>query len=572
MKLNQALSILKTRKLTGEPKLCILACGCQPLHLGTFLHACLVQRFPEDRCEITTGLYGDLLNNLERAAKSAATAAAVVLEWSDVDPRLGLRSTGGWTKASRLDIVATSRERLSQFAKVTEKLTARVPVAIVPPTLALPPIDTTAGAQAGELELELELQLASCLVQLGQIPGVRIVPRSRISMGPPLDAKLELVAGFPYTVPHASALAQACVEALFPQPVKKGLITDLDGTLWLGIVGEVGVDNICWTQEHHAQVFGLYQQMLGHLAECGVLLAVCSKNEAAVVEAALQRKDLLLDAEALFPVCAGWGTKSASVREVLRVWNIGEDAVVFVDDSPMELSEVQQAFPGITCLQFPVNDPGGVWNLLVRLRDLFGKPFVTEEDGLRRTSIRAGAWTRDAEEQSSSPEFLRSLQGKVKIDYSKNPSDNRALELINKTNQFNLNGLRMSEGEWRACLQDDENIIAVVSYQDKFGPLGRIATLIGKRAGQRVEVSHWVMSCRAFSRRLEYHTLESLFRHSDAEEIEFAFRATERNQPLQEFFQQIGVSKNGSGRWRLSRSQFLWQADKLPHQASEIPA
>jgi predicted enzyme involved in methoxymalonyl-ACP biosynthesis len=80
------------------------------------------------------------------------------------------------------------------------------------------------------------------------------------------------------------------------------------------------------------------------------------------------------------------------------------------------------------------------------------------------------------------------------------------------------------------------------------------------------------MSCRAFSRRLEYHTLDSLFRQSNVQELVFDFQATERNQPLREFFQQIGICQNGSGVWRLSRSQFLERADELPHQASDIAA
>jgi FkbH-like protein len=576
MKLNQALAILKQRKQDGPPRLCFLACGCEPLHLSTFLQAHLLEQFPDDRVEVATGLYGDLFGNLGRAMESSAGAAAVALEWGDLDPRWGLRSSGGWTRKSQRDILETSHQRLASLVAEIETLAQRMPVAIAPPMLPLVPIGVTRGAQASELELGLESHLADSLEGLAHTSSVRVLQRSHLqaalSGASPFDPKMELVAGFPYTLAYASAVAKSWVEVLYPKPPKKGLITDLDGTLWSGIVGEVGVENICWTQERHAQVHGLYQQMLGHLAECGVLIAACSKNEATVVQEALRRKDLLLDSEALFPVCADWNPKSASVREILRAWNIGEGDVVFVDDSAMELSEVKRAFPGITCLQFPANDPAEVWNLLAQLRDMFGKPQITEEDGLRLASIRSWAWTRKAEQQSTSPDFLRSLQGTITIDYRKSQSDGRALELINKTNQFNLNGLRMSQGEWQACLRAPENIVAVVSYQDKFGPLGRIATVVGKQAGERLQISHWVMSCRAFSRRLEHHTLDSLFRQSNVQELVFDFQSTERNQPLREFFQQIGICQNGSGVWRLSRSQFLERADELPHQASDIAA
>ena len=83
-----------------------------------------------------------------------------------------------------------------------------------------------------------------------------------------------------------SALGRSIVSVLYPRAPMKGLITDLDDTLWAGIVGEVGPDSVTWHQESHTQQHGLYQQMLGHLADCGVLIGVSSKNEMAVAQAA----------------------------------------------------------------------------------------------------------------------------------------------------------------------------------------------------------------------------------------------------------------------------------------------
>ncbi|MBV9081933.1 MAG: hypothetical protein JOZ62_04600, partial [Acidobacteriaceae bacterium] len=287
-----------------------------------------------------------------------------------------------------------------------------------------------------------------------------------------------------------------------------------------------------------------------------------------IVETALARKELFVHAESLFPVCAYWGPKSTSVAKVLQTWNIGEDAVVFIDDNPMELSEVQQAFPGITCLQFPGNHPAKVWDLLGELRDLFGKPVVMEEDRIRRASLRA----LDEMGETGTPTgtFLRHLQGTVMLDYRKNPADKRPLELLNKTNQFNLNGFRISEGEWQRRLEDAETIVSVVSYQDRFGPLGKIAVLVCAQCGECVRVSHWAMSCRAFSRKIEHHMLDSLFRQTNATDIEFAFHATERNPPLQDFFKSLGVRQDGSNVCRVSRADALAQCEALPHQVSEL--
>jgi FkbH-like protein len=561
MKLNQALAIINARSDCEGAGIHYLAFGFEPLHLATLLRAHLLERLPN--IEIQHGIYGDLRGNIESATRSAAVSCSVVLEWSDIDPRLGMRSSGGWSNEAKADILISCRERLAHLEAAIGRLAGRMPVAIAPPSLPLPPIGNTIRAQSSVFELEIQQQLASFLLQLARIPSVRLIQPRREAC---FDPKMELLAGFPYTVSFADALAASLANVLYPSVPKKGLITDLDDTLWSGIVGEVGVEGVSWSQDRHTQVHGLYQQMLAHLAGCGVLLGVCSKNEISMVEAALARKDFFLNPESLFPVHANWGPKSASVAKVLKTWNIAADSVVFVDDNPMELDEVQRAHPGITCILFPKKDAAAIWNLLGDLRDLFGKPLVMEEDHLRAASIRASAQIEELTTDGASPEFLRTLDGTVTLEWGADSSDKRALELINKTNQFNLNGLRMEEGEWRKRMEDGRTVLAVGSYQDKFGPLGKVAVLLGSQQGSTVKVSHWVMSCRAFSRRLEHHTLDALFQQTNAEEIEFAFEATPRNQPLQEFFESLGISAAG----RISRAQFANQCGVLPHQVSNL--
>jgi FkbH-like protein len=573
--LNEALTQIKGQNVHGEKKVHFLACGFQPLHLGTFLHAHLVNRSPAaDRVELLTGLYGDLRGNLKRAAESSAIGAAVVIEWADIDPRLGLRSSGNWSSRSVNDVVSTFEASCQQIEAPMRKLAECMPVAVAPPGLPLPHIGSTIRAQSSVVELELRQHLAAFLTRLAQIPGVRIVDSIHLERLSPsdtrLDVKMELLAGFPFSLTYTDALAGSLVDVLYQSVPKKGLITDLDNTLWAGIVGEIGPDAISWQQESHSQIHGLYQQLLGHLADCGVLLAVSSKNELAVVQKAMERKDFFFDPQVLFPIRADWGPKSRAVEEILRTWNISADSVVFVDDNPLDLAEVKQSHSGITCLQFHPKDPAKVWTLLGELRNLFGKPVVLEEDRLRGLSIRSTTRIHEARREQTSAEFLQGLEGVVTVNFNKNPADMRSLELINKTNQFNLNGLRLSEGEWKRCLAEPENLALAVSYEDKFGPLGKIAVLLAQQSGKRVKISHWVLSCRAFSRHIEYHTLDALFRHTNAEEIELAFEPTERNQPLQEFIGTAGIRQDSSGAYLITPSDFQPFSAALPHRVSYL--
>jgi FkbH-like protein len=164
---------------------------------------------------------------------------------------------------------------------------------------------------------------------------------------------------------------------------------------------------------------------------------------------------------------------------------------------------------------------------------------------------------------------LRQVKAEITISFAKDPPDPRALELINKTNQFNLNGRRWDEAAWNAHLQVPETFLLVAAYRDKYGPLGKIATLCGRCNGRTVHLDTFVMSCRAFSRRIEHRCLEALFNRYDAQDIVFDFAPTPRNVPLQEFLAEITESPPAPG-MQVSRATFLRRSPPLFHEVREL--
>lgn len=574
MTLGEALKLVQQRKSKSRRRSVFLVCGFQPLHLETFLQGHFASRHPEEAIDIQTGLYGDVERALSMAAESEAEAAVVVFEYADLDPRLGLRSTGNWALSVQADILENCQGRLTRLLEGLRQLAARMPAVLVPPTLPTPLLGHTTCCQWSTNELELQKQAAVFFADAARIGGVAVLNPSNLGQASAeskrLDAALELRAGFPYTIGHASAVASQAVSLLFPRTPRKGLITDLDETFWSGIVGEVGPSGVSWGLADNAQIHGLYQQMLRHLSEMGVLLAIVSKNQPAVVEEALSRGDLLVAAKSFFPVITTWGRKSEGIAEVLKAWNIGADSVVFVDDSAMELEEVKTAFPEITCLRFSPKLPARTFEMLQELRDLFGKPVVQPEDAIRQASIRTSALRQQPAELPVDHQFLRGLEGKVTFDLRKVPGNTRLLELINKTNQFNLNGLRLSEGEWLKHLREPCTLVVAVSYADKFGPLGTIAVMSGRKMNQELELTSWVISCRAFSRMIEHHMLDHLFRVHGCASVRMDFHATARNQPLQSYLESLGVDLDGAAAPSLSWSQFQNHIKELPHQVCVI--
>jgi len=576
MTLVEALELLKReQRLDLAARNILLACGFTPLHLKTFLAAELTSRIPDRRIEIATGLFGDVAGCISSARAGQYDAIAVFLEWQDLDPRLGLRTLGGWKVRDLADIVASARRRLELISSAIESAASHSVVVCSLPGLPLPPLFFTPGAYASPHEMEIRKAVAECAATFTRTSGIRLLRSQTIDQLSPLaerfDPKTEIDLGFPYRLLHASALAALAAELIAARPPKKGIITDLDDTFWSGILGEAGVTGVCWDLDRRAQTHGIYQQFLESLASAGVLVAVASKNDADLVAAALRRDDLLCREGSLFPVEAHWGPKSESVRRILKAWNIAPDAVVFIDDSPMEAAEVKAAFPEIETLQFPGKDVRALWTMLERLRDLFGKPAIHDEDELRLASLRNSAILSAAENGAGTAaldDFLRDADARIEFS-NETSSDARTFELVNKTNQFNLNGRRWDRADWQRLLNLPGATLISVSYRDKYGSLGKIAALAGVRNGRTAQLSAWVMSCRAFSRRIEHQCLKYLFDRFDLDEIVLDYVSTPRNGPLTDFLAAITGALPSEGVVPLAREQFEQTAPPLFHSVEE---
>jgi FkbH-like protein len=570
VKIIEALKIVQSAAVGAPPFKVTVACGFTALHLRTFLGARLQLALAGRAILINEGLYGDLCGTLERL--EPADALAVLMEWPDLDARLDFRNAGPWGRDTAASVVEHATLTLDRIAAALARVPSGVPIALSLPSLPIPPFFSVPSWQWSEAELLLRDAVLRFAAQQAHQGRVRVVSVERLAQDSPwetrFDLKGHLKAGLPYTVKHAERMAAVLAKSIAPPAPKKGIISDLDDTLWKGIVGEVGPENVTWDLVSDAQIHSLYQKLLGSLSEHGTLVAIASKNDPLVVAQAFERSDLVLRPEQVFPIEAGWNAKSGSVTRILETWNISADSVVFVDDSPMELAEVAAQHPGIECLLFPKNDPAAALQLLRRLRDLCGKDHVSPDDALRLASIRQGASFRRQAEGGSAPEsFLQQAHATVTFDFGV-AAEPRVLELVNKTNQFNLNGRRYTPADWHRQTEEERALLAAISYEDKFGPLGTIAVVKAQPHSDGLSVDTWVMSCRAFSRRIEHQTLRMLFEMAGDADIEFIFEPTARNSPLQDFFAEF-LGEKPSAPFRLSRTEFDQHCPALYHEIKE---
>lgn len=435
----------------------------------------------------------------------------LLLPW-DFAPELDWRSGLPADAPSAADIADRARE-------MAQRLDARRGARLIylpAPTL---PLFADPAANAA---------LASGLLAHAQRLGAAVLPADAFALG------TYLASGNPIGATSLGRVAETVIaHALDAQPQsKKLLVTDFDNVLWAGVVGEDGTKGLGCSPEGPGYRHFIYQTLLVALKREGVLLAGVSRNDETDARAPFVAEMTTVRADDFVTILASYHPKSAQVRMLAEGLNLGLDAVVFVDDNPIELAEVEGALPAVTCLEFPGSDDR-LPPFVEQLRQLFARRVVTDEDR-ERTALyrrRAEGLAPAAGAGTDLRDFLRGLGMKLTIHDRTPGSRDRALQLINKTNQFNINGRRLSEDELRAHLEAGARLYTA-SLDDRTGSHGEILSCLVTRGGI---VESLVLSCRVFQRRVEHAFLNWLATH-DAPRA-FRFLETPRNEPARMFFE-----------------------------------
>ncbi len=348
--------------------------------------------------------------------------------------------------------------------------------------------------------------------------------QSRLGRQLTFDPRLWESAAMALTPVAAERLAVQTADLLCAQrgQLHKVLVTDLDGTLWDGIVSEGGVDAI----DPHGPGRAAYRAWLRRLAKRGVLLAIASRNDRKVALAALERDDLGMTAEDFVAIEADWGAKSEMLKRIAARLRLGLDAFVFIDDRAEVRGEVRAALPEVTVPEMP--EDAARWVEFLAEQNLFEAAHITEDDRLRAASLKAET-TRTAAAEALSPEaYIASLEQELLPEPLGPHNLARAAQLTQRCNQFNMRGIRHTEAElvgksgW------------VYRLKDKYGDLGIVSAVVLE--GSFIET--WVLSCRALNRGVEALILNHLKAQGP---LCGEYRPTERNARCRDLYAQYGV-------------------------------
>ena len=329
---------------------------------------------------------------------------------------------------------------------------------------------------------------------------------------------------------------------------KKAFNLDMDNTLWGGIVGDDGADNIEIGQETSlAQTYSEFQEYLKMHKQLGVLLTVNSKNDKENALAGLNRPDSILKPDDFVTIKANWNPKSQNLIETANEMALLPESYVFVDDNPAERAIVESQIPGVA-----IPEIEGVEHYIQTIdKSGFFEVTSISSDDLKRAEMYKENAKRSQLQATfvNYEDFLKSLEMKGEIHTFVPAYMSRIAQLTNKSNQFNLTTRRYTQDEIEAVADDADHITLYGKLADKFGDNGVVSIVIGRIGGDNRDELHmelWLMSCRVLKRDMEFAMMDELVekaKKAGVKKIIGYYYPTAKNAMVKDFYGRMGFEK-----------------------------
>lgn len=327
-------------------------------------------------------------------------------------------------------------------------------------------------------------------------------------------------------------------------PRKKCLVLDLDNTLWSGVLGEDGISGVKMNGDYPGNAFMYFQEALVSLANCGVILTVCSKNnEADVLELWEKNPFVKLGPKHIAAYRINWQNKADNIRELAKELNIGLDSMVFVDDSPTERELVRQQLPMVAVPDFPKRPYALMEFYKVLVNDYFRTYRLTNEDLAKTEQYKANA--QRASEQAKFTDltdFIRTLDIHIDIIKANEFNIPRIAQMTQKTNQFNLTTRRYSEADINSFINAGADIYCI-SVRDKFGDNGISGEIIVSNCGEIATIDTLLLSCRILGKDIETAFVKSILNllyDKGVRCVKAEYIATAKNSQVADFYDKLG--------------------------------
>ncbi|MBT4764549.1 HAD-IIIC family phosphatase [bacterium] len=330
---------------------------------------------------------------------------------------------------------------------------------------------------------------------------------------------------------------------------RRALVLDLDNTLWGGVIGDDGVDGIkIGNGDALGEAYLSVQNSILKLHERGIVLAVCSKNTDSIARTPFkEHSSMLVKEQHIASFQANWDDKASNIRSIANELNLGLDSIVFMDDNPMERDLVRKYLPQVAVPELP-EDPSYFSRTLLAA-GYFEAVHFSDEDKIRVEGYKANAKrTALRNTMVDLDSYLHSLEMKAEIQSFNEKRIKRIVQLISKTNQFNLTTHRYNEKQILNFLNNDSYYAIQVKLSDTFGDNGVVSIIICDKNSSEWVIDTWVMSCRVLGRRLEEFIFYEIVRSAKTagvKRIVGIYIPTERNKITQDLYLKLGFTEYG---------------------------
>lgn len=371
---------------------------------------------------------------------------------------------------------------------------------------------------------------------------------SKIGVISAFDKKLYLLSKTLYTIDFWKEYTYAVSPIILKVTgkAKKAIIFDCDNTLWKGILGEDGFEGI--DMSAHSKIGSVYhevQNMAVWLSKHGILIGLCSKNNAEDVKEVIEKHpDMALKNDHIVVSEVNWNDKVSNLRVIAEELNIGIDSLVFVDDSDFEINLIREQLPQVVCMQVP----GAIYNYPAQLAEVVNTYFYFSDS--KADLDKTNQYKQQAQRNQSKRQFgdidsyLRSLEMEVTFHIDDASEIERVAQLTQKTNQLNLCTNRYTDNQIEVIRDSTNQSYISLSVRDKFGDSGLTGVAIVSFVEGKGEITDFLMSCRVMGRNIEFvfmNFIISYLKSRGCSSVSAKYIPTMKNKPVSDFYNKAGL-------------------------------
>ncbi len=399
----------------------------------------------------------------------------------------------------------------------------------------------------------LELLWQENLNKLYLRPNVRIFPYNRLvcKVGTinAFSTKMWYMGKILHSMELQKVLAREiehCVAIEVNVP-KKVLLLDLDNTLWGGLAGENDLSPVELSEDHVGLAFKNLQRVILQMKRQGVLLGIVSKNnEDDALEIIKHHPHMLLHENDFAVMKINWQSKAENIQNIAAELSLGLDSMVFFDDSPTERQLIREFLPEVSVPDFPDNPEELPVAMAKIWRQYFARGRLLKEDMLKTQQYAANAKRVELSKcVHSFEEYLAGLEIEIIRNNPVNYKE-RILQLLNKTNQFNLTTKRHTVADLSTLMKSQDKSIFVYTVRDRFGDNGVVAVVLVDIARDVPVISEFVMSCRVMGKNIEnaiIDDVENVLQGLGYDSVIGDFVPSDKNRPVADLYVRLGYER-----------------------------